>query len=103
LPFRREWHPDHTALGGIAAPSPLRWPVNTHRGCMADCRSARTFHKDVPIQSRSEESVMKEVAEISASHDFRGTSPTSAGPTANMWGLGCKLLEKGEPCSVAIA
>ena len=35
LPFRREWHPDHDAAGGIPALEPVRWSVNTHRGCMA--------------------------------------------------------------------
>lgn len=99
LPFRREWHPDHTAMGGIAALEPVRWSVNTHRGCMADCSFCSiTFHQGRSIQSRSEESILKEVATLSENHDFRGTITDVGGPTANMWGLGCKLLEKGEAC-----
>lgn len=99
LPFTRAWHPDHDALGGIAALEPVRWSLNTHRGCMADCSFCSiTFHQGRSIQSRSEESVLKEAALLSGMSDFRGTITDVGGPTANMWGLGCKLLEKGEPC-----
>ena len=99
LPFRREWHPDHAAAGGIPALEPVRWSVNTHRGCMADCTFCSiTFHQGRTIQGRSEESVLKEAAALSEHHDFRGTITDVGGPTANMWGLGCKLLEKGDPC-----
>lgn len=99
LPFRREWHPDHTAAGGIPALEPVRWSVNTHRGCMADCTFCSiTFHQGRSIQGRSEESILKEAAALADHHDFRGTITDVGGPTANMWGLGCKLLEKGDPC-----
>jgi uncharacterized radical SAM protein YgiQ len=99
LPFTRAWHPDHDAAGGIAALEPVRWSLNTHRGCMADCSFCSiTFHQGRSIQSRSEESVLKEAALLSGMSDFRGTITDVGGPTANMWGLGCKLLEKGEPC-----
>ncbi len=99
LPFARAWHPDHDRAGGIAALEPVRWSVNTHRGCMADCSFCSiTFHQGRSIQSRSEESILKEAAQLAGDVDFRGTITDVGGPTANMWGLGCKLLEKGEPC-----
>jgi len=99
LPYQRAWHPDHDAAGGIAALEPVRWSLNTHRGCMADCSFCSiTFHQGRTIQSRSEESVLKEAAQLAGMSDFRGTITDIGGPTANMWGLGCKLLEKGEPC-----
>jgi uncharacterized radical SAM protein YgiQ len=99
LPYRREWHPDHTAAGGIAALEPVRWSLNTHRGCMADCSFCSiAFHQGRTIQGRSEESILREAAAIAEHHDFRGTITDVGGPTANMYGLGCKLLEKGEPC-----
>ena len=99
LPYRREWHPDHTEAGGIAALEPVRWSLNTHRGCMADCSFCSiTFHQGRTIQGRSEESILREAAAIAEHHDFRGTITDVGGPTANMYGLGCKLLEKGEPC-----
>jgi uncharacterized radical SAM protein YgiQ len=99
LPFARAWHPDHDRAGGIAALEPVRWSVNTHRGCMADCSFCSiTFHQGRSIQSRSEESILKEATQLARDVDFRGTITDVGGPTANMWGLGCKLLEKGEPC-----
>ena len=99
LPFRREWHPDHDAQGGIPALEPVRFSINTHRGCLADCTFCSiTFHQGRTIQSRSEASVLREAAALAERHDFRGTITDVGGPTANMYGLGCKLLEKGEPC-----
>jgi uncharacterized radical SAM protein YgiQ len=99
LPYRREWHPDHSAAGGVPALEPVRWSINTHRGCLADCTFCSiTFHQGRAIQSRSTESVLREAAALAAHHDFRGTITDIGGPTANMWGMGCKLLEKGEPC-----
>lgn len=99
LPYQRAWHPDHDAAGGIAALEPVRWSINTHRGCMADCSFCSiTFHQGRSIQGRSEASILKEAAELSGMSDFRGTITDVGGPTANMWGLGCKLLEKGEAC-----
>ncbi|MCP3918863.1 MAG: YgiQ family radical SAM protein [bacterium] len=99
LPYRREVHPDHVAAGGVAALESVRWSVNTHRGCMADCSFCSiTFHQGRSIQSRSEASILREAAALGAHHDFRGTITDVGGPTANMYGLGCKLLEKGEGC-----
>ncbi|TDJ76768.1 MAG: YgiQ family radical SAM protein [Planctomycetota bacterium] len=99
LPYRRESHPDHDAAGGIAALEPVRWSINTHRGCMADCSFCSiTFHQGRGIQSRSEESILREAAALAEHHDFRGTITDVGGPTANMYGLGCKLLEAGEAC-----
>ena len=99
LPFRLAWHPDHDEAGGIPALEPVRWSVNTHRGCMADCTFCSiTFHQGRTIQSRSEESILREAARLVGHEDFRGTITDVGGPTANMWGLGCKLLEKGDPC-----
>ncbi len=99
LPYTREWHPDHTAAGGVPALEPVRWSINTHRGCLADCTFCSiTFHQGRTIQSRSAESVLREAASLSGMHDFRGTITDVGGPTANMWGMGCKLLEAGKGC-----
>jgi uncharacterized radical SAM protein YgiQ len=99
LPYTRDWHPDHTAAGGVPALEPVRWSINTHRGCMADCTFCSiTFHQGRTIQSRSEASILREAAALAAHHDFRGTITDVGGPTANMYGLGCKLLESGKPC-----
>ncbi|MEZ5978332.1 MAG: YgiQ family radical SAM protein [Planctomycetota bacterium] len=99
LPFRRMWHPDHDEHGGVPALEPVRYSINTHRGCFADCSFCSiTFHQGRSIQGRSEASILKEAAALAERYDFRGTITDVGGPTANMWGLGCKLLEKGEAC-----
>jgi uncharacterized radical SAM protein YgiQ len=99
LPYRRAWHPDHDAAGGVPALEPVRWSINTHRGCMADCTFCSiTFHQGRSIQSRSPESILREASALAAHHDFRGTITDVGGPTANMYGLGCRLLEEGRGC-----
>lgn len=99
LPYQRRWHPDHDAAGGIPALAPVQFSVNTHRGCMADCTFCSiTFHQGRSIQSRSPESILREARDMVGDADFRGTITDVGGPTANMWGLGCKLLEAGKPC-----
>jgi len=99
LPYERAWHPDHDAAGGVPALEPVRFSINTHRGCMADCSFCSiTFHQGRSIQSRSEASILREAEALVGQHGFRGTITDVGGPTANMYGLGCKLLEKGEPC-----
>ncbi len=99
LDYQRDWHPDHDAAGGVPALEPVRFSINTHRGCMADCTFCSiTFHQGRTIQSRSEQSVLREARQLALHHDFRGTITDVGGPTANMWGLGCKLLEAGKPC-----
>src|SRR5690349_3957158 len=99
LPFTRDWHPDHDAAGGVPALEPVRWSINTHRGCLADCTFCSiTFHQGRAIQSRSPESILREARALAAHHDFRGTISDVGGPTANMYGLGCKLLEAGKGC-----
>lgn len=99
LPFQRAAHPAHAAAGGVPALESVRWSVNTHRGCMADCSFCSiTFHQGRTIQSRSEESILREVRDLIGHRDFRGTITDVGGPTANMYGLGCKRLEAGEAC-----
>jgi uncharacterized radical SAM protein YgiQ len=99
LPFQRAWHPDHTKAGGVPALEPVKFSLNTHRGCFADCSFCSiTFHQGRSIQGRSETSILKEAAGLASRYDFKGTITDIGGPTANMWGLGCKLLEKGEAC-----
>ena len=99
LPFQRAGHPAHDGAGGIPALESVRWSVNTHRGCMADCSFCSiTFHQGRTIQSRSEASILREVRDLVGHADFRGTITDVGGPTANMYVLGCKRLEAGEAC-----
>jgi uncharacterized radical SAM protein YgiQ len=77
----------------------VRWSVNTHRGCFADCSFCSiTFHQGRSIQQRSPESVLREAQSLAQFVDFKGTITDVGGPTANMYGLSCKRLERGEAC-----
>jgi len=99
LPFRRAAHPDHEAAGGIPALETVRWSVTTHRGCFADCSFCSiAVHQGRTIQARSEGSILEEVRELAARPDFRGTITDVGGPTANMYGLGCARLARGDFC-----
>ena len=98
LPFRREVHPDHRAAG-VPALEPVRWSIQTHRGCLADCSFCSiAFHQGKTIQGRSPASIRSEAEALAGRPDFRGTITDVGGPTANMYGLGCRLLEAGRPC-----
>ena len=49
-------------LDGIAALEPVRWSINTHRGCMADCSFCSiTEHEGRVVQSRSGDGVVREI------------------------------------------
>jgi len=54
LPFTRQWHPQYTASGGIAALEPVESSITTHRGCYGGCSFCSIyFHQGKEITSRS--------------------------------------------------
>ena len=88
LPFTRQPHPGYTAA--IPAFEQIRNSITSHRGCFGGCAfCAITHHQGKTIQSRSEQSILQEVDQLSAEKNFRGTLSDVGGPTANMYGLGC--------------
>ncbi|MBE0599319.1 MAG: DUF3362 domain-containing protein, partial [Desulfuromonadales bacterium] len=87
-PFTRLPHPSYRAP--IPAFEQIRFSLTTHRGCFGGCAfCAITQHQGKFIQSRSEASVLAEVARLVEHPDFRGTITDVGGPTANMYGLDC--------------
>ncbi|BDV44283.1 UPF0313 protein [Geotalea uraniireducens] len=97
LPFTRLPHPSYTAA--IPAAEQIRLSVTTHRGCFGGCSfCAITHHQGKFIQSRSEASVVAEVATMVRQPWFRGSISDVGGPTANMYGLRCGRPEEGERC-----
>ncbi len=70
------------------------------RGCFGGCTFCSiTEHEGRIIQSRSEESIIKEVEAIRDSvSGFTGTISDLGGPTANMYRLGCKSPEIEAAC-----
>lgn len=88
LPFTRKPHPQYTQR--IPAYEQIRHSVTSHRGCFGGCAfCAITHHQGKLIQSRSQQSILKEIDQITQQVDFHGTISDVGGPTANMYGLGC--------------
>jgi uncharacterized radical SAM protein YgiQ len=97
LPFTRRPHPSYGAAH-IPAYEMIRDSVTTHRGCYADCSfCAITRHQGIPITSRSEASILAELSRMSEDRNFHGTVSDLGGPTANMYGTGCRAGRPGCP------
>jgi uncharacterized radical SAM protein YgiQ len=91
LPYTRRWHPKYDETGGVPALETVRFSVATHRGCFGNCNfCSLAAHQGNVVQSRSLESVVREVRALVEHPDFNGTIVDVGGPTANMYGMGCK-------------
>jgi len=91
LPFQRKPHPDY-GNARIPAYDMIKTSVNIMRGCFGGCTFCSiTEHEGRIIQSRSENSIIKEIEKI-RDHvpGFSGTISDLGGPTANMYKLNCK-------------
>ena len=91
LPYSRR---PHAAYGGAPIPAweMIRFSVNILRGCFGGCTFCSiTEHEGRIIQSRSEGSILRELAEVrDRTPGFTGIISDLGGPTANMWRLGCR-------------
>lgn len=90
LPYQRRPHP---AYGDAKIPAydMIKTSVNIMRGCFGGCTFCSiTEHEGRVIQSRSQESVLKEIEEIRDKvPGFTGSISDLGGPTANMYHLNC--------------
>ena len=107
LPYARSPHPAyadeqgrHDGATKIPAWEMIRFSVNIMRGCFGGCTFCSiTEHEGRIIQSRSEESIIKEVEDIRDKVEgFTGVVSDLGGPTANMYRLGCKSPEIESAC-----
>lgn len=99
LPYARAPHP---AYGDAKIPAweMIRFSVNIMRGCFGGCTFCSiTEHEGRIIQSRSEDSIIREVEEIRDKvKGFTGVVSDLGGPTANMYRLGCRTPEIEAAC-----
>ncbi|WP_018880321.1 YgiQ family radical SAM protein [Thioalkalivibrio sp. ALE9] len=99
LPYARAPHP---AYGDARIPAweMIRFSVNIMRGCFGGCTFCSiTEHEGRIIQSRSEDSVLREIEEIRDKVDgFTGVISDLGGPTANMYRLACKDPKIEQSC-----
>jgi uncharacterized radical SAM protein YgiQ len=97
LPFARAPHPAYNDR--IPAFETVKNSIVTMRGCFGGCTFCSiTEHEGRIIQSRSEDSVLREVRALSRMSDFRGTITDVGGPTANMYKLTCKDEKTESAC-----
>jgi uncharacterized radical SAM protein YgiQ len=107
LPYARSPHPSyadehgsHDGATKIPAWEMIRFSVNIMRGCFGGCTFCSiTEHEGRIIQSRSEDSVIREIEDIRDKvKGFTGTISDLGGPTANMYRLGCRTPEIEAAC-----
>ena len=91
LPYTRQPHPSYKDLK-IPAFDMIRYSINIMRGCFGGCTFCSiTEHEGRIIQSRSENSVIREIETIRDNDkQFKGNISDLGGPTANMYRLACK-------------
>jgi uncharacterized radical SAM protein YgiQ len=91
LPYSRVPHPRY-GNAKIPAYHMIRFSVSIQRGCFGGCTFCSiTEHEGRIIQSRSEDSVIREIETIRDKvSGFTGVISDLGGPTANMYRLHCK-------------
>ena len=98
LPFTRCAHPSYAQV--IPALEPVQFSVTSHRGCFGACSfCALTHHQGRIIQSRSSDSIIREVTRMTKMPAFKGIIPDVGGPTANMYCLSCDQWETCGACT----
>ncbi len=98
LPFTRQPHPKYKDKA-IPAFEMIKFSINLHRGCFGGCAFCTiSAHQGKFIVSRSKESILNEVREITRQHDFKGNLSDLGGPSANMYAMKGKDLSICERC-----
>ena len=98
-PYRRRPHPFY-GNSNIPAYKMIRFSVAIQRGCFGGCTFCSiTEHEGRIIQSRSEDSVLREIEAVRDNvPGFTGVISDLGGPTANMYRLACKSREIESAC-----
>jgi uncharacterized radical SAM protein YgiQ len=97
LPYTRRPHPSYTEP--IPAYEMIKDSVTIMRGCFGGCTFCSiTAHQGRIIQSRSQESVLREVHKMAADPEFKGVVSDVGGPTANMYQMRCTRPEVEAKC-----
>jgi uncharacterized radical SAM protein YgiQ len=99
LPYQRVPHP---AYGNAKIPAyeMIRFSIAIQRGCFGGCTFCSiTEHEGRIIQSRSEDSIIREIETVrDRVPGFTGVISDLGGPTANMYRLACKSREIEAAC-----
>ncbi len=97
LPYTRQPHPRYHEP--IPAMQIVKDSVTIMRGCFGGCTYCSiTTHQGRIIQSRSRDSIVREIAALGESPDFSGVVSDIGGPTANMYQMRCLKPEVEAIC-----
>ena len=97
--YMMDYHPMYKNSGGIPALNEIKFSIISVRGCFGGCNfCALNFHQGRIIQSRSHESILKEVDKMKSCNDFKGYIHDVGGPTANFRIKACTKQEKYGAC-----
>ena len=98
LPFTKLPHPRYKGKH-IPAFEMIKFSINTHRGCFGGCNFCTiAAHQGKFIQSRSEDSIIKEITALNHLPGFAGNISDVGAPTANMYGMRGKNPELCSKC-----
>ncbi len=97
LPYTRRPHPSYTEP--IPAHEMIKDSVTIMRGCFGGCTFCSiTAHQGRIIQSRSPESIQREVEKLAADPEFKGIVSDIGGATANMYKMRCTRPDVEAKC-----
>lgn len=92
LPYTRLPHPKYHNKPAIPAYEMIRHSVNSHRGCFGGCSFCTiSAHQGKFVSSRSKNSILKEIEQVTQMPDFKGYISDVGGPSANMWKMKGKI------------
>ena len=90
LPFTRRAHPSYQEP--IPAVAMLEGSVTSHRGCGGGCSfCSLALHQGRRVQSRSAESIFREIKKLTERPEWNGSITDIGGPSANMWQASCAV------------
>lgn len=99
LPYTRLPHPRY-GTKRIPAYEMIRHSVNMHRGCFGGCAFCTiSAHQGKFIASRSKRSILREVDQVVHMDDFKGYISDLGGPSANMYALHGRDLDRCKRCA----
>jgi len=100
LPYTREVHPMYDSMGGVPAIEEVRFSVIHNRGCFGGCNfCALAFHQGRMVESRSHESVIREVEAMTRHPLWKGYVSDVGGPTANFRHHSCRFQDEHGMCA----
>ena len=99
LPFMYHPHPKYKDKH-IPAYEMIRFSVCMHRGCFGGCSFCTiSAHQGKQITSRSEDSILKQIAILKDLPEWKGYLSDLGGPSANMYGMHGKDMSMCEKCA----